>query len=514
MNKYDFELDLETTNTMSVIINHIREGSKVLEFGPAKGRLTKYLSETKKCQVDIVEIDEEAGRNAAAYANKAYIGQIEGNIENYIWEHQAYTYDYIIFADVLEHLYNPKEVLIRAVRLLNKEGKVLVSIPNIAHNSIIIDLINDEFKYLPTGLLDNTHIRFFTYNSFKRLLKEIGLVSTLEVPIYSRVGFNEIDNTYASVATKVERALRQRETGSIYQYVFELVPLSEEQGDRLILPINKLDFYPDYEAVCYVKVKGQEHYDEALTSRVIYGLDQDEIIMDLSAFEAIEMIRFDPLTQSAIYLLEEIKINSKGQWQNIQPIASNAVTQIGRLFFFKTTDPQIYFEPQIQSIDEIRIKFKVLDDHIEEFQIYQRIIEELQTSNKIDTTYLQSVIQHRDTDIEILKQEICTREEKLQDIGEVINHRDQDITSLKEVIAHRDGDIAILNQTIECQNENMQEALQVIAHRDRDIIILRNAVEQRTDQLRRAEEQIEKLTREIEAIKETKTYKIINKLRK
>ncbi len=64
MGNYDFSLDLESQNTMFVINNWIQPNSQVLEFGSANGRLTKYLSEEKKCDVTIVEFDMESGKDA------------------------------------------------------------------------------------------------------------------------------------------------------------------------------------------------------------------------------------------------------------------------------------------------------------------------------------------------------------------------------------------------------------------------------------------------------------------
>ncbi len=165
MGKYDFELDLYDENTISWIAQSVEAGSDVLEFGPANGRLTRYLKEKKGCHVDIVEIDEESGSEAAQYAEVSYIGDEEGDIEKYYWLSDNKKYDFIIFADVLEHLIHSDEVLKRCRRVIKENGKILVSIPNAAHNSVIIELFNDEFSYNPTGILDNTHVHFFTRSS-------------------------------------------------------------------------------------------------------------------------------------------------------------------------------------------------------------------------------------------------------------------------------------------------------------------------------------------------------------
>ena len=147
MGKYDFELDLKTKNTMSVMDSWIEQSANVLELGSANGRLTKYLSQVKKCLVTIVEIDEEAGREASCYAQKAYIGTEDGNILNFKWTQSEIKFDYIVIADVLEHLQEPELVLLRCKEVLKPGGLILVSIPNIAHNSVLIDLYNDRFDY-------------------------------------------------------------------------------------------------------------------------------------------------------------------------------------------------------------------------------------------------------------------------------------------------------------------------------------------------------------------------------
>lgn len=166
MSFYDFELDLYTDNANADIIKRVRPGSEILEFGPAYGRMTRYLAEELKCAVDIVEIDSESGNVAAQYARQACIGPEDGNIESGNWTkvfaHKLY--DAIIFTDVLEHLHDPFQTLKECRLFLKDDGCVLCSIPNIAHSSIILSLFSGSFNYTKTGLLDQTHVRFSRKN--------------------------------------------------------------------------------------------------------------------------------------------------------------------------------------------------------------------------------------------------------------------------------------------------------------------------------------------------------------
>ena len=230
MGKYDFPLDLNTNNSLKLIVDRIKDDSCILEFGPANGRLTKYLHNEKNCTVDIVEYDLESGLDASVFARNALLGPQKGDITNFYWEDylKSNKYDYIIFADVLEHLVNPKEVLERSKLFLKKEGIILVSIPNLAHNSIILNLLRDEFLYTQTGILDKTHLRFFTYKTLKRMFEEVGLKTKYEDAVILDVGKNEIDIMYDDFKNYNLDVIKNRGLGTVYQFIFELVDNNNE----------------------------------------------------------------------------------------------------------------------------------------------------------------------------------------------------------------------------------------------------------------------------------------------
>ncbi|EFM39204.1 methyltransferase domain protein [[Eubacterium] yurii subsp. margaretiae ATCC 43715] len=165
--KYDEKLDLYSWNSQTIIIEKIKPNSSVLEFGCANGRLTKHLNKEMGCKVTIVEIDEGSGKEASKYAKECFLGNERGNIEKYYWSEINEKFDYIVFADVLEHLYSPDKVLEQCKKVLKEDGLILISIPNVANYSIINQLLKGEFNYTEVGLLDNTHLRFFTKKPLK-----------------------------------------------------------------------------------------------------------------------------------------------------------------------------------------------------------------------------------------------------------------------------------------------------------------------------------------------------------
>jgi len=159
---------------ISMAAQEVVDGSKVLEFGCSSGYLTRYLSEEKNCDMYINEIDEDAAISAQKYAVLSDIS----DAENYNWLELfgCIKFDFIIFTDVLEHVKDPWTLLAKATSLLKNNGKLLISLPNISYKTVLIDLIKyDQFEYASSGILDHTHLRFFTQKSAIELIESAGL---------------------------------------------------------------------------------------------------------------------------------------------------------------------------------------------------------------------------------------------------------------------------------------------------------------------------------------------------
>lgn len=111
--KYDFEMDLDEQSSVGKIAAQIKPGSKVLEFGPGNGRLTKHLIGAKQCEVSIVELDKELFDFVSEFAQDGFYG----DIESFEWAtyFEGQTFDYVLFADVLEHLVDPGATLKKSV---------------------------------------------------------------------------------------------------------------------------------------------------------------------------------------------------------------------------------------------------------------------------------------------------------------------------------------------------------------------------------------------------------------
>lgn len=208
-------------NSASLILRQVRPNSSVVEFGPANGYMTQYLKETLGCTTCIIEIDYDDGLLASKYADESLIGWPNGDIEMWQWVNFD-PVDYVIFADVLEHLRDPWKVLSRAARIIKDDGSILISIPNVGHNSVIIDLINGKFNYRELGLLDNTHLRFFTRDSLLQMVTDAGLRVEKEMNTFCAVEHTEFKNNLIDVPEEVAKVLQNRPDGILYQFVWEL----------------------------------------------------------------------------------------------------------------------------------------------------------------------------------------------------------------------------------------------------------------------------------------------------
>lgn len=197
-----------------------RPNTSILEFGPATGNMTKYFAEELHCAVSIVELDKQCFEIAKQYAVDGFCG----NIEDMKWAeyYKGQKFDYISFSSVLEHLTDPLLALSASLNFLKEEGSIIVSIPNTAHNSVILELMQGEFTYQDTGLLDKTHLRFFTYKTALNLFKQAGLAPVSYDATYVETGKNEFSVKYQDVPQNIGRFLKERLFGEVYTFIFEL----------------------------------------------------------------------------------------------------------------------------------------------------------------------------------------------------------------------------------------------------------------------------------------------------
>ncbi len=170
----------------------IKTGARILDVGCGRGTLGAYLTKQHESKVIGLEIIEENYRLAAQVLDKAHLGDIESMDLAILGN----SFDYVIFSDSLEHLLDPKSVLERVKNLLSKDGLLLISMPNVRNFRVTLPLLmRDEWEYCDEGLLDRTHLRFFTGTSICKLLESCGYRVErilVDLPLSSKVGILNI----------------------------------------------------------------------------------------------------------------------------------------------------------------------------------------------------------------------------------------------------------------------------------------------------------------------------------
>lgn len=158
-----------TASTIYQTASRIKKGSRVLDIGSGNGSLSSLLLAMEKdVTIDAIELKEPDEKIKKLY-RKLYCD----SIENAITYLDLSQYDYIVMLDVLEHLYDPYTLLKEIYKLTTLQTTCIFSVPNIAHGSIILSLIDENFEYQNEGLLDRTHIRFFTKKTFLEIVNRI-----------------------------------------------------------------------------------------------------------------------------------------------------------------------------------------------------------------------------------------------------------------------------------------------------------------------------------------------------
>lgn len=167
LNRYNYAFEPEGRAWPARLLRQVPAGARVLELGPGPGAMTRVLLE-RGHQVTVVENDTEALVALQALGCKVVVADL--NESGSLSALAGQRFDVILACDVLEHLLQP-EVVVRALReQIEPGGQLVVSVPNVAYAGVLASLRCGLFDYAAKGILDCTHMRFFTRRSLDRML--------------------------------------------------------------------------------------------------------------------------------------------------------------------------------------------------------------------------------------------------------------------------------------------------------------------------------------------------------
>jgi len=154
---------------------------KILEIGTGTGALARQIAR-KLPGVDYVgvEISESYGQQARSFCSRVYVENFEDASAELL--NELLDTDVVIFADVLEHFIDPWSTLERMRSMMRPGSYIISSMPNLQHWSIQYRLMAGDFRYADTGLLDRTHLRFFTRQTMLEMFSNTGYSIEQVVP--------------------------------------------------------------------------------------------------------------------------------------------------------------------------------------------------------------------------------------------------------------------------------------------------------------------------------------------
>lgn len=223
MSVYSKNIPTNIEGAIDWVLPYLKPGKIFLDVGCSTGYFGKYIKHSSQLKVYGVEISKDV-QEAKKVLDGVYSFDLDAPWPPKIYERE---YDYIFFGDVLEHLKTPESALEQAKRLLKPNGKVFVSIPNIAHMSVRLELVQGNFMYEPMGILDNTHLKYFTLDSFKKLANDAGY--KVEAIDYSLDEYPDkvIADILAKAGLKPNNTFwkqANQTTARAFQYKFVLAP--------------------------------------------------------------------------------------------------------------------------------------------------------------------------------------------------------------------------------------------------------------------------------------------------
>lgn len=344
--------DLSPETRIGKILSHITPNSTVLECGSADGLVTKVLKEKLHCQVYIIEYDREAYEIALSYAQDGFCGDILDTA--WMRQFKDIPFDYILLADILEHISEPELTLRRAVSLLKPDGMAIISIPNVTHNDILMKMHDDEWNYTDIGLLDNTHIHFWGAKNLDGLCEAAGLMVTEKA--YA-MGNNLETEQYVVLSPENEdmfEAIRRRKYGQVYQFLLFAQQSRYVVENEIVCKDNGPgEVY--FEANLFYAAEGEDFSgDRRIPLRIpSSGAYSEEIALPAAP---IKQLRFDPV-EGARCVVTKMEAIMNGQPSAVIPW-NGEKREYG--YLFDDLDPQFLITLPDKSNGKLTISAAIL----------------------------------------------------------------------------------------------------------------------------------------------------------
>jgi 2-polyprenyl-3-methyl-5-hydroxy-6-metoxy-1,4-benzoquinol methylase len=178
----DYELHPDVYSRNWILLEWIGTQKRVLELGCSTGFFSKYLTQKRRCSVIGIEVDPTAAEQARRFCNEVLSRDL--NSPEWTTGLPKQAFDVILMGDVLEHLVDPQTVLEQIQPLLAPKATIIISLPNVVYLGVRLKILFGKFEYEAYGILDHTHLRFFTPKTARKMIENAGYQITRFHPVF------------------------------------------------------------------------------------------------------------------------------------------------------------------------------------------------------------------------------------------------------------------------------------------------------------------------------------------
>ena len=201
------------------ILELIEDNSSILDIGAGNGILAQVLRKSgKSFQIDGIEPCAKACEIAAPYYRNLYQGYIQDYIDKINFE----DYDYIVMADLIEHVSDPLDLLQNISDQISAKTKVIIDVPNVSFASVRLSLLKGIWDYSDSGLIEKTHLRFFTKKTLLAMFKNANFKVEKIINLRHEYDKTEIPVQIGQYSWGTINEINQDKSSSVYQYLFIL----------------------------------------------------------------------------------------------------------------------------------------------------------------------------------------------------------------------------------------------------------------------------------------------------
>ena len=269
---YESQVDpLRPNDAHGISLQLVGQGKTVLELGAASGHVTKALKSLNNV-VTAVERDARFSENLSEIADEVIITDLDWlDLRERL---SGKKFEVVLAGDVLEHCSKPELVLLQIHDLLTPDGYVVISLPNVAHGDVRLSLLTGTFDYSDTGLLDRTHLRFFTRSSIHTFLHQSHFQVDAIFGSTASIGTTEFGPPKAGVPAEAIEFVQKDPDALVYQFIVKAIP---EQFERSAVTTATPEYSGDAQvdqllaAVClYQDVIAQSNETNSRDSQLLF----------------------------------------------------------------------------------------------------------------------------------------------------------------------------------------------------------------------------------------------------